>query len=156
MVAALLAAALLAPSHALAQQSDEVFVDPDSPAEKEYALPIDQARRNADPTRRPGDPIKKGAPSAPLFGVGIDPGAPKGGSTGGRDGSQNDSGRSRSGEARGAVRSGLPRRDEVARLATSAGTAGGATGTTLLVGGAGGVILLAGIVGGLLLRRRRA
>jgi hypothetical protein len=42
----LCACALLAPMTATAAQ-DEIFVDPGSPSGKEYALPIDSARKQA-------------------------------------------------------------------------------------------------------------
>lgn len=51
-------------------QEEGVFVDPDSPAGTEYAIPVEEARREAS-----GDPDGKdstGAPrQAPLFGAGI-------------------------------------------------------------------------------------
>ncbi len=165
LLTTLLAIGVPAPSPASAQQNDEVFVDPDSPAKKEYALPIDQARRNADPNRRPGAPIRKGAPAAPLFGAGIgsrsggdDPADGANAAGDGRGSGSRGAGRSRGaprgGDVRAAGGSGLPRGEEVARLARMGPPDAG--GTMLLVGGAGGAILLTGIAAGLLLRRRRA
>ena len=46
-------------------QADGVHVDPDSPAGKEYALPLDSARREATPG--------VGGSNPPLFGAGISP-----------------------------------------------------------------------------------
>jgi hypothetical protein len=64
---------LVSPSRAFAA---EVHFDPDSPASKEYALPLPQARSEAL-----GDSgVTSGSPSsAPLFGVGISGGGRGGG-----------------------------------------------------------------------------
>jgi hypothetical protein len=66
---ALIALLLLVVAPSAAAQEDGVFVDPDSPAGKEYAVPIDQARGEAAGTanRPPGE--------EPLFGEGIEPAA---------------------------------------------------------------------------------
>jgi hypothetical protein len=51
-----------------------VHFDPDSPAGKEYALPLDQARGEAIG----GSESDRGAaPGAPLFGVGVSPPGPE-------------------------------------------------------------------------------
>lgn len=64
---AIAAVALLAPSASEAiAQDDGVRVDPDSPAGKEYALPLDSARRDAA-----GTPSAGARDEAPLFGAGI-------------------------------------------------------------------------------------
>jgi hypothetical protein len=50
----------------------QVFVDPGSPSGKEYAIPLESARRNA--ANEGGDksaPVAQGERSAPLFGAGI-------------------------------------------------------------------------------------
>lgn len=65
---ALAVVGLLAVGGEAAAQSDGVFVDPDTPAGKEYALPLDRARQEAAPNTggqgsQPGD--------AELFGAGI-------------------------------------------------------------------------------------
>jgi hypothetical protein len=59
-------------------QGQGVHVDPDSPAGKEYALPLDQARRDAGGGLVDGK--SRGAHRAPLFGAGI---SSKGGLSGG-------------------------------------------------------------------------
>ena len=59
-------------------QGQGVHVDPDSPAGKEYALPLDQARRDAGGGLADGK--SRGAHRAPLFGAGI---SSEGGSSGG-------------------------------------------------------------------------
>src|SRR6476619_4464476 len=51
---------------AAAAQDDGVHVDPNSPAGKEYALPLDSARRDAN-----GGGDSAAGSGAPLFGVGI-------------------------------------------------------------------------------------
>ena len=52
----------------VAAQEEGVYVDPGSPTGKEYAIPFDSARRQADPSGG-GAGVAPGA--APLFGVGI-------------------------------------------------------------------------------------
>jgi hypothetical protein len=66
---ALAALVLLVVAPSAVAQEDGVFVDPDSPAGKEYAVPIDQARGEAagGGNRPPGE--------EPLFGEGIEPAA---------------------------------------------------------------------------------
>jgi hypothetical protein len=53
------------PAHA------QVFVDPDSPSGKEYAIPLESARRHADPGYARGTKVQSGTRTAPLFGAGI-------------------------------------------------------------------------------------
>ena len=62
-------------------QDDGVHVDPNSPAGKEYALPLDSARRDAGGGATSGGGTS--SYSAPLFGVGI---SERGGSSSGREG----------------------------------------------------------------------
>jgi hypothetical protein len=64
-----LAVTSLAP--AAAAQEEGVFVDPDSPAGKEYAIPLEQARRDAAGGGKPGHGSEGGGES--LFGAGIEP-----------------------------------------------------------------------------------
>jgi hypothetical protein len=69
------------PSLAFAQPEDGIFVDPDSPAGKEYAIPLEQARSEGvgEPGGAPGTVLPRGSGSvsssgprpAPLFGRGI-------------------------------------------------------------------------------------
>lgn len=101
---AIIAAAALPVQPAAAQ--DGVHFDPDSPAGKEYALPLDQARDEASgdaADRAPGE-------RAPLFGAGIPGGGGSGGEGAiGREGET--SGRGRAGGvatpgSRGSNRSG--------------------------------------------------
>lgn len=70
-------AAALATAPAAAQEPGVVY-DPDSPAGKEYALPLDAARNAAAPVGRPGGDTRQPASPeqparAPLFGEGITP-----------------------------------------------------------------------------------
>jgi hypothetical protein len=69
---ALLISALAPPS--LARAQDGVFVDPDSPAGKEYALPLEQARREAAGGANRGEGEASGGREPSLFGEGINPG----------------------------------------------------------------------------------
>lgn len=71
LTALLLAATVASPA---AAQDDGVFVDPvdpDSPAGKEYALPLDRAREEAAPGAGTSEDGGRGS-GQPLFGVGID------------------------------------------------------------------------------------
>lgn len=61
-------AALAAPGAAA-----QVYVDPESPSGKEYALPLESQRRQADPARRSGAKVVPGEQTSPLFGEGIQP-----------------------------------------------------------------------------------
>jgi hypothetical protein len=77
---ALVALGLLVPgAGAASAQDSEVHVDPDSPAGKEYALPLDSARQDAS-----GGSGGTGAAgqSAPLFGAGVSKAAGRGGGEG--------------------------------------------------------------------------
>ena len=51
--------------------AQDVFIDPDSPSGKEYAIPLESARRGADPGREPGAKVVQGQRSSPLFGAGV-------------------------------------------------------------------------------------
>jgi hypothetical protein len=79
---ALLAVATLAP--AAAAQEEGVFVDPDSPAGKEYAIPLDQARRDAAGGGNAARGSEDGGQS--LFGTGITPAEGSGRGSGSPDG----------------------------------------------------------------------
>lgn len=83
LLAAAVVLALLVPQQRAIAKG--VFFDPDSPAGKEYALPLDQAREEAAGGKSDGPAGKR----APLFGEGVSgrgsgPGA--GGGTGGESG----------------------------------------------------------------------
>ena len=68
LVLALLWAAVL-PTAVAHAQGDGVTYDPDSPAGREYALPLPRERASAHPGR--GDGSDRASPSAPLFGAGL-------------------------------------------------------------------------------------
>jgi hypothetical protein len=83
---ALIALLLAVAAPPAAAQQDGVFVDPDSPAGKEYAVPIDQACGEA------AGGGESGSGEEPLFGEGIEPGSgdsankPRGGEGAGQNG----------------------------------------------------------------------
>jgi hypothetical protein len=74
LVPALAVALTAMPSAAVAQSGPEpgVSVDPNSPAGKEYALPVPQARSDAQGKGKAGSKKSSGQ-SAPLFGEGVKP-----------------------------------------------------------------------------------
>jgi hypothetical protein len=93
--------AVVGPVPVAAAQEEGVFFDPDTPAGKEYAIPLDEARRDAGGGRRAG-PANEGG-DQPLFGVGIeraDERATRGGngSAGARNGTADASPRTPNGE----------------------------------------------------------
>jgi len=161
LVAVLLALLLLS-TPALAQE-DGVTIDP-GPADREYAIPLDEARKGASPSprsRRSG-----GDEAAPLFGAGVGRSGSNGGSAAGpgsgsgggetrgasrRGGSSRD--RSSDGSTPAPASSGRDR-DRVRRLAASAGTDGAGFSGSLTIGIIAGVLLLVATGAGLLLRRR--
>jgi len=138
--------ALLAPATAQAQQG--VHVDPSSPAGKEYAIPLDQARRQAGGAHSAG-----GASGRPtLFGAGVTPASKhQPGSASPSPGSLNHPGgagssplpAAASGGPASIVLSGHP----------AGGGAGGGSGPTLAIVGGGLIVLLGGGLAGLFLRR---
>jgi len=159
-------AALMVGSAALAigaapasAQEDGVFVDPNAPAQQEYALPVDRARSEADPTTRSTGRVEQGPTNAQPFGVGIGDGPRGAGSGSGDKGSADPSTASNGRSDRGAARDGgvapLPRDREVSQLATDTAAAGvgGGSGDMLIVGGAAGLVLLLGGLAGWVLRR---
>ncbi len=134
-----LAVACCAPS--ATAQGPGVVIDPDSPAAKEYALPLEQARQDAVTG---SDRTQANRDSAPLFGEGVTP-------------ARKDSGRraaSRDAARREAERATKGANAEPLALSTVELSADedGSGALALLLGGAG-VLLLAGL-GGFALRRR--
>lgn len=143
-VAALL---LLVATPSAAAREDGVFVDPDSPAGKEYAVPIDQARGEAagGGEAAPGE--------EPLFGEGIE--SPSGGSAN----PQNSEGAGKS-DGGSRAEGGDPRQGDGSRrsadlgqssVAIEAAAADGSNG--LLSAGIAAAVLAVGLLGGLGLRR---
>jgi hypothetical protein len=135
------ALALAAPAGA---QGNGVFVDPDSPTGKEYALPFAQARDDNSGRRSGRAPTS--AEQSPLFGQGITP--PRGGS----GPSEAASGARRS---RGGGRGAAPVGAEPASARLEDVSSGGA-GSSLAL--AAGVMLAGGLIGvaARRLARRRA
>jgi hypothetical protein len=135
-------------------QRGGVFVDPNSPAGVEYAIPLEQARREAagvsvDPGGRPsGGQAAAQTEGQQLFGEGIEPVGDRG--TRGRNapaGSGKPGKSSGGGAANGARATG-------ASASTAAVAAASEEGSGLpLTIGIAGAVLVAGVAGGLGLRR---
>ena len=151
---ALAALVLLVVAPSAVAQDDGVFVDPDSPAGKEYAVPIDQAR---------GEAAGGGngpAGEEPLFGQGIEP---AGGGPGNREGvhgarekGQEASKRGEPGtDQQGDAGDGHPSQSSSdlgqSPAAIEAAAADGSNG--LLTAGIAAAVLAAGLLGGFGLRR---
>ena len=62
------AGALAAPAIA---QEPGLVIDPESPSAKEYALPLENERRLADPGTVPDAGIQQGSRGSPAFGTGV-------------------------------------------------------------------------------------
>jgi len=150
---ALLTLALIAPT-AVAQE-DGVTVDPDSPAGKEYALPIDQARRDA---ANGGGNASPGLPRpTPAFGVGVRPDFGPGRARGPRGGKQASTTSRSATSALAPTIASAQRAQEQAGIdralsKASVGSAASEGSLVLLVGGV--VVMVLGVAAGLFLRRR--
>lgn len=151
-VSALLTLAALAGGSMLVAQpavalEPGVHIDPHSPAAKEYALPVNQARAANGAGEGSEDS------SETLFGAGIKP--PSSGSSGGAHGRAGPSGRqparSSAAPAGAAPTSPPPLVQRVADARASSG--GGSSATVLLAGGV--AILVLGAFGGIVLRHSR-
>jgi hypothetical protein len=157
---AFLIGSLALPAAAQAQGRG-VFVDPESPAGKEYAIPLEEARRHGAPDAepRPGS----GDAGPPLFGYGIER-APSGsaagggsaGSAGGEEGSggggrggERGAGPAADGEVLGAEETARARRGDP--MAIEAAAQGGSD--ALLTAGIAGTVLAVGLLVGFGLRR---
>ena len=135
-------------------QDDDVFVNPDSPSGVEYDLPLERARRDADPARRAGDAVLRQSRSAAPFGAGV--GEPEGSSGAGGAGGAGGKSKARTqrdGKARARRDSALP--PEVVAAAARPVSPVDSGGSTLVYAGIGALIVAAGGLAGLLLRRRR-
>lgn len=147
----MLSVLVLAAPAALAQD-DEVFVDPGSPSGKEYALPVDSARKQA---AKDGQKRSPETQAAPLFGEGVgdrpDDAKASGsaGASGSRDDGDGDGGSTGQTRGSGADSS----QAGTATLKAQAASPDGGIGLAAVLGVGVGVLALgAGI--GLLLRRR--
>jgi hypothetical protein len=148
----LLACLVLAPP-ALAQRG--VFVDPDSPAGKEYALPLEEARRHG---------AGGGAPGAgqPLFCAGIEragaaaassEAGPGSGGAGG-SGSGGGDGKARGGgEAGNGASSGAGGGDEAVQRSAAVKAAAGGSSDGLMTAAIVALVLVTGLLAGVALRR---
>jgi hypothetical protein len=131
-------------------QDPGVFIDPGAPSAKEYALPFESERRQADPEQGPGAQIVPGARTSPTFGEGITSGnAPRSASSGG----SRDTGE-RKDDAASEPRASDGEADVVRAAASNPGAPDGGTGVTLAIAGIAVGVLLAGGLAGLLWRRR--
>jgi hypothetical protein len=154
-VLVVLVASLVNAAPAVAQE-DGVFVDPDSPGGKEYAIPLDTQRRQAAPSASTG---AAGVEDAPLFGTGIT------GESGGkatRSSPDGNSERDGSDGADGAVgrNSDIPLATGDARAAVSAatqnpGAPSGGLGAPAFIALLAAAILLVGGLAGWTIRRVR-
>jgi hypothetical protein len=132
-------------------QGDGVFVDPNSPSGKEYAIPLESARRQADP--RPVSPqsVSSGASRATLFGEGVISPSTRGARKGGGSATSGAGGSS----AAPGTGSGADQRPDILKIATSRpGAPDSGLGTPALVLGLGLLVLLVGAGAGFAVRRR--
>lgn len=155
MAGGLSAAVLLFPAAAPAQDENGVVVDPDSPSAKQYSIPLERERREADPAQEPGAGIEQAERTAPLFGAGIteSEGKPASPPPSDEDTAARSEPRTRPDDA--LVTSRRERDREIVKAAAARpGSPDGGLGVTAAIGGAAAAVLLVGGVAGLLLRRR--
>ena len=156
-VIALFVVALALPPTAQAQ-GPGVFVDPESPAGTEYAIPLEEARRHGAPDAEPRP--RGGDAAPPLFGEGITPapggpaagaGSGDGGEPGAGGGRGGDPGarKAADGEVLGAQEAAPDRRRS--SMAIEAAAQGGSD--ALLTAGIAGAVLALGLLVGIGLRR---
>jgi hypothetical protein len=143
---AALGLAFSAPS-AFAQAERGVTLDPDSPAGKEYALPIAQARRDTG-----GD--SGATKTSPSFGAGVRP--DRGKAAGEAAGAETGGSSRKAGSSQLTASQRAEARDSIDRALTTASlnTADSSEGSLVLLLG-GGVVIVMGVALGWLLRRRR-
>jgi hypothetical protein len=161
---------------AQAQSGPGVTVDPGSPSAKEYGIPLEDARRNADPSSSASRHVVQGSRRSPLFGEGVSSGgrqspvasarggsarrgsARRGGSADGSAGGEAASAQRRgsSAAAGGGSVAGSKSRRSPAAVVDAAARPGAPSGgsSTLLFVGIGALVLGLGALGGLWLRRR--
>ena len=166
--------AVMPTTAAQAQGEPGVTIDQGSPSAKEYGIPLEDARRKANPSGSESGPVVQGSRKSPLFGEGVSAaagqkaGGPSGrgsgaaGSAGAGRGSQGSSGSGARGEKRGrpsaasrtsAGAAASRRSAAVVQAAAQPGAPSGGSSTALFVG-IGAVALALGAIVGLLLRRR--
>jgi len=145
-VLALSLTALLAGPAPAPAQDDEVYINPDSPSGVEYDLPLERARRDADPEREEGAAVARESRSAAPFGAGVGP--VEGEKAGAEPKRSNKSKTNRGGRD-----AALP--PEVAAAAAQPVPPVDSSGSGLHYAGLGALVVAAGGVIGLLLGRRR-
>jgi hypothetical protein len=150
-----LAAALtLAGAQPATAQDDGVFVNPDSPSGVEYDLPLERARRQANPEQPAAPPSQTHAQPEPFgAGVGSPATAPTPGAAPSGDAQDDPPSRER-GSRKRAGRRDAPLPPEI--VAAAARPVPPRTdGSVLLYGGAGSLVVALSALLGLALRRRR-
>ncbi len=151
-VAALAAGTSAQPAAPALALEPGVHIDPGSPAAKEYALPVNQARGTGSGGEGSGGSSEK------LFGAGIKP--PSSGSSGGRHGGRGGrggrgtTGVSRSAQQPVAATPAQPTAPRAVQQAAARSTSGGSASALVLFGG-GVAILVLGAFTGIVLRHNR-
>jgi hypothetical protein len=137
-------------------QGPGVVVDPESPSGKEYAIPLESARREADPRGPESSAGARAAGASTLFGVGVgvSGGRATGSSAADGRGTKRDAGSNGAAPDSGAARRATTVPKSIAVAAASPGAPAGGIGTPLVFVASGLVIVLAGVGAGLLIRRR--
>lgn len=145
-------ALLLLPAPAMAQQDDQVFIDPDSPTSKQYAIPLESARRQADPNGdgrlAPPGGRPAGVAPAPLFGEGIATASKANGAD-----KPSKEKRSKAAQPESKQRSQADSGPLKAAINNPGAPGGGIGSTALIAAGAALVLLLGGLLGFALRRR---
>lgn len=150
LATAALAAGGLSTAQPAAALEPGVHIDPGSPAAKEYALPVTQARRTGADGGSGASAAARGESSETLFGAGIEPRRPGGSSNARAPRSATDAAGAASPAATGTTAA-LP-----VVVQHAADTSADPGGSSLLVLLAGAVAVLAlGWFGGIVLRRSR-
>jgi hypothetical protein len=138
-----------------------VHVDPGSPAAKEYALPLNQARQTGSTSSPPqsseGTSSSQQSSESTLFGAGIKPPGSNGGHGAGKGGAPTrptPQGAASSPGSVGGSRSSPPITQTVLRAAREQGSPSSEGSTLALIGGAVAILVL-GVFGGTVLRHSR-
>jgi hypothetical protein len=154
VAACVVAAVLVCVAPAAAQQPEPgLHIDPKSPSAKQYAVPLEEARRGADPSRPLSDPVVPGARSAPSFGEGIGATETESRSLDARARSNGDSAREH-GSRPEQRRTDAGDEAIVADAAAQPGAPPANGGSTALVVGAASLVVAVGAISGSLIRRR--
>ena len=152
-----LVVALVAAAPAAAQEPG-VTIDPSSPSAKQYVLPLEGARRQADPKQRQSAPVQQGTTKSQLFGAGVTSSGSGGSGGGGSSAEFSTTGSGAKSGARSTTANGgkasLP--PAVRAAVVDPGAPGRGIGTTALLIGGSLLVLLAGAGIGIAARRRRA